>query len=81
MVLSDLDRDRLIRHRQQFPALQNKHYFNFGGQGPMPRKAIAAIQTVHEQLQELENSEEEPNDLESRAENSARLPDTQSTVN
>lgn len=37
----------LEQHRQQFPALANKVYFNFGGQGPMPQGAIAAIQTAH----------------------------------
>jgi L-cysteine/cystine lyase len=29
--------------RQQFPALANNVYFNYGGQGPMPQRAIAAI--------------------------------------
>ena len=52
MVLSASERDRLIRHRQHFPALQNKKYFNFGGQGPMPNQAIATINTVHQKLQE-----------------------------
>jgi L-cysteine/cystine lyase len=30
--------------RQQFPALQNKAYFNYGGQGPLPQVALTAIQ-------------------------------------
>ena len=40
-------------HRRQFPALANKNYFNYGGQGPMPTAAIAAIQQAHEQVQQL----------------------------
>ena len=30
-------------YRQQFPALANKTYFNYGGQGPMPQAALDAI--------------------------------------
>jgi len=43
----------LETYRQQFPALQNKAYFNYGGQGPMPRSAIAAVQQSFEQIQSL----------------------------
>lgn len=43
---------QLDRHRQQFPALANKAYFNYGGQGPMPSGAIAAIQRAHEYMQQ-----------------------------
>jgi L-cysteine/cystine lyase len=43
--------DRLDQHRQEFPALANKAYFNYGGQGSMPQGAIAAIQQAHEQIQ------------------------------
>lgn len=53
MVLSASECDRLLLHRQQFPALSNKIYFNFGGQGPMPQVAIASIQTAHQKLQAL----------------------------
>lgn len=42
----------LERFRQQFPALANKAYFNYGGQGPMPRQALDAIQKTYEQIQE-----------------------------
>ncbi|MDX2213153.1 MAG: aminotransferase class V-fold PLP-dependent enzyme [Oculatellaceae cyanobacterium bins.114] len=38
-------------HRQHFPALANKAYFNYGGQGPLPLEAIAAIQQAHELMQ------------------------------
>ncbi len=37
--------------RQQLPALSNKQYFNYGGQGPMPQSALAAIAAAHEQIQ------------------------------
>lgn len=40
-------------YRQQFPALQNKAYFNYGGQGPMPRRSLEAIQHGFEQIQSL----------------------------
>lgn len=33
----------LETHRQQFPALTNKAYFNYGGQGPLPQVSIDAI--------------------------------------
>lgn len=49
---AQIDRlDRLDQHRQKFPALANKSYFNYGGQGTMPRGAIAAIQQAHEYIQ------------------------------
>lgn len=40
-------------HRQQFPGLLNKRYFNFGGQGPLPERAIAAMQQAHAYIQEI----------------------------
>lgn len=42
----------LEQHRQQFPALANKAYFNYGGQGTLPQSAIAAIQQAHEHMQQ-----------------------------
>ena len=41
----------LERHRQQFPALANKTYFNYGGQGPMPQVAMDAITHAQEYIQ------------------------------
>lgn len=41
----------LESHRQQFPALENKTYFNYGGQGPMPQAALDAIQAGHLEIQ------------------------------
>jgi L-cysteine/cystine lyase len=42
---------RLERHRQQFPALANKAYFNFGGQGTLPQASLVAIQQAYEYVQ------------------------------
>lgn len=41
----------LMRHRHQFPALATKSYFNYGGQGPLPQRAIAAISAGHDYMQ------------------------------
>jgi L-cysteine/cystine lyase len=38
-------------NRQQFPALANKAYFNYGGQGPMPQTALDAIVGAYQQIQ------------------------------
>ena len=40
------------RHRQNFPALTDKAYFNYGGQGPMARISLDAIQHAHEYFQQ-----------------------------
>jgi L-cysteine/cystine lyase len=40
-------------HRHQFPALTNKAYFNYGGQGPMPQPALDAIFAAYQQIQTL----------------------------
>ena len=42
---------QLKSHRQQFPALANKAYFNYGGQGPMPQAALDAIYRSYEYVQ------------------------------
>ncbi|MBE9100899.1 aminotransferase class V-fold PLP-dependent enzyme [Vacuolonema iberomarrocanum] len=52
MTSTILQPDAVTAQRQHFPALQNKAYFNYGGQGPMPQEAIAAIQTAHLKMQE-----------------------------
>jgi L-cysteine/cystine lyase len=44
--------DSLETYRQQFPALETNAYFNYGGQGPLPQGAIAAIQQSMQQLQQ-----------------------------
>ncbi len=38
--------------RQQFAALQNKAYFNYGGQGPLSQSSLAAIQTSFQTVQQ-----------------------------
>jgi L-cysteine/cystine lyase len=45
------DLSQLANHRHQFPALGNKTYFNYGGQGPLPTAALRAIQQAYEQIQ------------------------------
>ncbi len=42
-----------MKHRTLFPALANKSYFNYGGQGPMAQAAMEAIMRSHLQIQEL----------------------------
>lgn len=41
----------LETHRQNFPALANKAYFNYGGQGPLPQVSIDAIIQGYNQMQ------------------------------
>jgi len=41
----------LETHRRKFPALENKVYFNYGGQGPLPRPAMDAIARSYEFVQ------------------------------
>ncbi|MEG4036212.1 aminotransferase class V-fold PLP-dependent enzyme [Microcoleus sp. S36b_A4] len=38
-------------HRQQFPALANKAYFNYGGQGPLPEPALGVIYEAYKRVQ------------------------------
>lgn len=40
-------------HRQNFRALNNKVYCNFGGQGPLPTKALETIIDTYHYIQEL----------------------------
>ncbi|EAW36291.1 aminotransferase class V-fold PLP-dependent enzyme [Lyngbya sp. PCC 8106] len=42
----------LETYRQQFPALANKAYFNYGGQGPLPQISLDAIYQSYEQVQQ-----------------------------
>ena len=43
---------KLAAHRQHFPALANKAYFNYGGQGPMPQVSLEAIKRSYECVQQ-----------------------------
>jgi len=42
----------LKQHRQHFPALGNKTYFNYGGQGPLSQPALQAIQQAYDHVQQ-----------------------------
>ncbi|WP_138497456.1 aminotransferase class V-fold PLP-dependent enzyme [Nostoc sp. PA-18-2419] len=53
MITSSVALTRLHRHREQFPALANKAYFNYGGQGPMPQKAMDAISQTEAHIQRI----------------------------
>jgi L-cysteine/cystine lyase len=48
----DPTRPNLETHRQQFSALYNKLYFNYGGQGPLPQAALDAIVESYTLLQQ-----------------------------
>ncbi|MEL7503507.1 MAG: aminotransferase class V-fold PLP-dependent enzyme [Cyanobacteria bacterium J06554_6] len=41
----------LLQHRAQIPALANKRYFNYGGQGPMAQSALEAVFAAHQHIQ------------------------------
>lgn len=41
----------LEQHRSHFPALANKNYFNYGGQGPLPNAGLTAIQEAFAYIQ------------------------------
>ncbi|MGH7999310.1 MAG: aminotransferase class V-fold PLP-dependent enzyme [Brasilonema sp.] len=44
---------KLLHHRQLFPGLANKAYFNYGGQGPMPQTALDAISHAQVYIQQI----------------------------
>ena len=52
-MINSLSKTDLKEHRQQFPGLINKTYFNFGGQGTMPKTALTAIIDTHKYIQEV----------------------------
>jgi L-cysteine/cystine lyase len=52
-MTNSLAKTDLKEHRQQFPGLLNKTYFNFGGQGTMSNAALQAIIDTHQYIQEL----------------------------
>ena len=41
----------IAQYRQTILALQDKAYFNYGGQGPMGRDALDAIHKAHRTIQ------------------------------
>ena len=42
-----------MTYREQFPALENKTYFNYGGQGPMPQTTMDAITQAQAHIQHI----------------------------
>ncbi|MGB0562930.1 MAG: aminotransferase class V-fold PLP-dependent enzyme, partial [Spirulinaceae cyanobacterium] len=50
--MSSSSSSSIQRYHQQFPGLVNKAYFNFGGQGPMPKAAMEAIYRAYEYVQQ-----------------------------
>ena len=52
-MTNSLSKTDLKEHRQQFPGLTNKTYFNFGGQGTMPESSLQAIVDTHKYIQEV----------------------------
>ncbi len=42
-----------ISIKDNMPALQNKYYFNYGGQGPLPTESLRAITTSWQTIQKL----------------------------
>ncbi len=47
-----MSESNIVNHRQSFPALANKAYFNYGGQGVLPHSARAAINEAFEYVQQ-----------------------------
>ena len=43
----------ISQYRQTIPALHNKTYFNYGGQGPMASSTLDSIQAAHQTIQSL----------------------------
>jgi L-cysteine/cystine lyase len=52
-MTNSLSKTDLKEHRQQFPGLINKTYFNFGGQGTMPEASLQAIIDTHQHIQSV----------------------------
>ena len=53
MVGISIENSQLTQYRQQFPSLESAAYFNYGGQGPMARSALNAINQAQELLQKM----------------------------
>lgn len=53
MATTSATKTQLHQYRQQFPALGNKAYFNFGGQGSMPSSAMDAVIKAQEDIQRI----------------------------
>ncbi|MDJ0735074.1 MAG: aminotransferase class V-fold PLP-dependent enzyme [Nostocaceae cyanobacterium] len=53
MTSISITQNQVDEYRQQFPALANKNYFNYGGQGPMPQVAMDAITKAQSYMQQI----------------------------
>ncbi|MEH1818359.1 MAG: aminotransferase class V-fold PLP-dependent enzyme [Nostoc sp.] len=53
MTSTSVAQTRLHSHREQFPALANKTYFNYGGQGPMPQRAMDTMAQTQAYVQQI----------------------------
>lgn len=51
MTLTPAAFNQLHQYRASFPALANKTYFNYGGQGPMPQVAMDAVNAAQTYIQ------------------------------
>jgi len=49
--LDSMDLAKVMQHREQFAVLSGKQYFNYGGQGPMADRAIAALSQAQHTIQ------------------------------
>jgi L-cysteine/cystine lyase len=45
--------EQIHAQRSHFPALGHNHYFNFGGQGPLPQPALDAMIQTYQDLQQI----------------------------
>ncbi|MEM9136251.1 MAG: aminotransferase class V-fold PLP-dependent enzyme, partial [Cyanobacteria bacterium P01_F01_bin.42] len=51
--MSPITNEQLQAQRSHFPALGHNHYFNFGGQGPLPQPALDQMQQTYQHLQRI----------------------------
>ena len=52
-MVTSLPKIEIEKHRESFPGLAHKVYFNFGGQGTMPQSALEAIIKTHQYIQQV----------------------------
>lgn len=52
-MVNSVPKIAIEKHRENFPGLTGKVYFNFGGQGTMPQSATTAIIKTHQYIQEI----------------------------
>ena len=52
-MINSLPKIAIEKHRENFPGLAGKVYFNFGGQGTMPQSALEAVIKTHQYIQQV----------------------------